>query len=70
MATKKPASPKTPPRSAAAAPPWERKDPKKGPAQTHLTPPAKAAAKRRAKSAGRSYPNLVDNMWAAQESKK
>ena len=27
---------------------------------------AKAAAKRRATAAGRKYPNMVDNIWAAR----
>lgn len=31
-----------------------------------LTPSQKARAKARAKNAGRTYPNLVDNMWAAR----
>jgi hypothetical protein len=31
-----------------------------------LTPAQKAAARRRAAEAGRRYPNLVDNMWAAK----
>ena len=30
-----------------------------------LTPAQKAAAKARADRAGRRYPNLIDNMWAA-----
>lgn len=34
-----------------------------------LTPAAKAKAKQRAKAAGRSYPNLVDNMQAARQQK-
>jgi hypothetical protein len=35
----------------------------------HLTPAKKAAAKSRARKAGRRYPNLVDNMRAASTSK-
>ncbi len=31
-----------------------------------LTPDQKAAAKARAKRAGRAYPNLIDNMWASK----
>ena len=49
------------------APPWKRPNPK-----THhapLTEAQKAAARKRAKKAGRPYPNLVDNMWAAQQRK-
>ena len=43
---------------------WDQSNPKK----THrkLTPARKAAAKRRARKAGRKYPNLVDNMWASK----
>ena len=38
---------------------WETKNPKKK--STPLTPRQKAAAKSRAKAAGRPYPNLIDN---------
>jgi hypothetical protein len=38
---------------------WDKPNPKKKP--TPLTPAQKAAAKKRAKAAGRPYPNLVDN---------
>jgi hypothetical protein len=38
---------------------WDKKNPKKK--SKKLTPSQKAAAKRRAKAAGRPYPNLVDN---------
>jgi len=34
-----------------------------------LTPEQIAEAKDRALKAGRKYPNLIDNMWAAQKSK-
>jgi hypothetical protein len=44
---------------------WETKNPKK--TSTKLTPAQKSAAKARAKKAGRSYPNLVDNAWAAKQ---
>ena len=39
------------------------------PAKAHkkLTAAQKAAAKKRADAAGRRYPNLVDNMWAAKK---
>ncbi|WP_165797431.1 hypothetical protein [Solimonas fluminis] len=48
-------------------PPWKRgKPPGKG---QSLTPEQKAAAKARAERAGRRYPNLVDNMWAARQGK-
>ena len=52
------------------AAPWNRTNPKPPDEHTHLSPEAKAAARRRAKAAGRPYPNLIDNMWAAQQSKK
>lgn len=44
-------------------PPWKRKRPagKSRP----LTPVQVEAARTRAMQAGRRYPNLVDNMWAA-----
>ena len=38
---------------------WDRPNPKKK--STPLTPAQKAAAKARAKKAGRPYPNLIDN---------
>jgi len=38
---------------------WDKPNPKKK--STPLTPAQKAAAKARAKKAGRPYPNLVDN---------
>lgn len=41
---------------------WKRKNPNKK--SKPLTPEQKAAAKARAKKAGRKYPNLVDNAWA------
>lgn len=49
--------------------PWEQENPKPEGKHEHLSPPAKAAAKRRAKQAGRPYPNLVDNMWASKADK-
>jgi hypothetical protein len=45
-----------------AKPFWEKKNPKKK--STPLTAAQKSAAKRRAKAAGRPYPNLVDNAAA------
>ena len=51
--------------------PWKRANPKEATGKTrHLSPPAKASAKRAAKKAGRPYPNLVDNMRAAKQSAK
>ena len=45
---------------------WDKKNPKK--TSKKLTPAQKAAAKKKAKAAGRPYPNLVDN--AAVSKKK
>lgn len=45
---------------------WDKPNPKKK--STPLTAAQKSAAKRRAKAAGRPYPNLVDN--AAVRKKK
>jgi len=52
--------------------PWKKPNPRKraGKASKHLTPSQKSAAKRRAKRAGRRYPNLVDNMRVASTAKK
>lgn len=47
---------------------WETPNPKKK--STPLSPVAKASAKAAAKKAGRKYPNLVDNMRAAQKKGK
>ena len=52
------------------AKPWAKANPKKKGAKKTLTPAQKAAAKRAAKTAGRPYPNLVDNMNAAKKAKK
>ena len=46
---------------------WEKKRPKSLGAPKPLTPAKKAAAKKMAKAAGRSYPNLVDNMRVARK---
>jgi hypothetical protein len=46
---------------------WDKKNPNKK--SKALTPAQKAAAKARAKAAGRPYPNLVDNA-AAKRTKK
>ena len=45
-------------------PPWKRERPPGKP--TRLTTQQIDAARERASAAGRRYPNLVDNMWAAQ----
>jgi hypothetical protein len=54
----------TPKRAA----PWERPAPKKVTKRPtkHLSPAQKEHAAQRAKRAGRSYPNLVDNMHEAE----
>lgn len=44
---------------------WDKKNPKKK--STPLTAAQKAKAKARAEKAGRRYPNLVDNAWAAKQ---
>ena len=44
---------------------WETKNPKKK--STKLTDSQKAAAKARAKKAGRPYPNAVDNIAVARK---
>jgi hypothetical protein len=46
---------------------WDTKNPKKK--STPLTPAQKADAQKRAKAAGRPYPNLVDNMAAGRKKK-
>jgi hypothetical protein len=47
---------------------WNTPDPTKK--DKKLSGSQKAAAKARAKAAGRPYPNLVDNMAAAKKAKK
>ncbi len=53
-------------------PPWERPNPRKAKrkAGKHLSSKQKAAAKARARRAGRHYPNLVDNMAVAAKGKR
>lgn len=46
-------------------PPWKRRKPGSRKARP-LTPHQKEQARERARLAGRRYPNLVDNMWAAK----
>lgn len=48
---------------AAKKPFWDKKNPSKK--SKPLSDKQKSAAKARAKKAGRKYPNLVDNAWAA-----
>lgn len=45
-------------------PVWEKPNPVKK--STKLSPMQKARARARARAAGRSYPNMVDNIWAAR----
>lgn len=47
---------------------WDKKNPKK--TSKKLTSSQKAAAKKRAKAAGRPYPNLVDNAAVAKRKAK
>ena len=47
---------------------WDTKNPKEK--SRTLTPAQKAAAKARARAAGRPYPNLVDNAAASRKKKK
>lgn len=48
-------------------PVWKKKRPKSLGKSKKLTPTQQSAAKSRAAKAGRRYPNLVDNMWAANK---
>lgn len=45
---------------------WDKPSPSKG-KSSKLTDSQKKKAKARAKAAGRPYPNLVDNVWAAKQ---
>ena len=49
-------------------PPWKRPKPAKS--STPLSEDDKRAARQRAERAGRRYPNLVDNMWAAARARR
>jgi len=55
---------------ASSKPVWEKQRPKSLGKPKPLTPQKKSAAKARAKAAGRSYPNLVDNMAMARKRSK
>ena len=44
---------------------WDKPNPKK--TSKKLTPAQISAARARAMKSGRSYPNLVDNAWAAKQ---
>lgn len=56
-------------RKTSSDKPWE-KDAPEGKKKSTLTDAQKDAARRRAAEAGRKYPNLIDNMWAAGQGKK
>ena len=47
-------------------PPWKRPKPKGARRRRKLSEAQKTAARARALAAGRRYPNLIDNMWAAR----
>lgn len=53
------------PQSEKKMPFWEQEAPKGKPSK--LTPKQKKMARDRAKRAGRNYPNLIDNAWAARQ---
>lgn len=53
----------------AKKPVWAKPRPESAGKPRALTPQKKTAARRAAESAGRPYPNLVDNMRAARRSK-
>ncbi len=57
-----------PDKKADPKPPWKKPAPKGG-GGVKLTPEQIAAARKRAAKAGRNYPNLIDNMWAAKLAK-
>ncbi len=57
-------------KKTSRASPWNKRNPKSTQRSKRLTPAQKATAKRRAKKAGRPYPNLVDNMHVAAKSSK
>ena len=44
--------------------PWNDENPKGEGEHSKMSPEQISKAKARAKSHGRKYPNLVDNMWA------
>jgi hypothetical protein len=53
---------------AARIPPWKKPAPNMP--STPLTAHQKHLAKQRAAAAGRRYPNLVDNLWAARQPRR
>ena len=46
---------------------WDKKRPKSLGKSKTLSAAQKDKARARAKKAGRPYPNLIDNMWAANQ---
>ncbi|HKY91267.1 MAG TPA: hypothetical protein VJM11_09505 [Nevskiaceae bacterium] len=50
--------------------PWKSPNPKAKSNHTKLNASQKTAARKRAAKAGRPYPNLVDNLWAARQSSR
>jgi hypothetical protein len=48
---------------------WDKPRPKSAGKPEKLTPSEKRMAMRKAKKAGRPYPNLIDNMMAARGEK-
>ncbi len=52
-------------------PPWKKPNSRKsgGGKSSKLSAELRDMARERAAKAGRRYPNLIDNMWAAQRSK-
>lgn len=58
------------PLKSTPKPIWEKSRPKELGKPKALSPAAKTSAKRMAESAGRPYPNMVDNMRAARKAKK
>ena len=57
------------PSKSQPKPVWDKKRPSSLGAPKALSSSAKSSAKRAAESAGRPYPNMVDNMRAAQKHK-
>ena len=57
-------------RKPPAPKPWSRSNPKPRAARTTLSPELVEEARARAEAAGRRYPNLVDNMWAARKARQ
>jgi hypothetical protein len=50
-------------------PPWKTPRPWTSAKPAPLSARQKTAARQRAQEAGRRYPNLIDNMWAARQPK-